>query len=210
MPYLIALASMFIKALVTSAGSAAGAKLIEVITPKFHASGASAVIAANPSGPPPPEARGQFQKVLIGGLVQDPAFKARVESSVAEHPEEAAALPHVVQQLEQAPELANAAQTGVASLFDTRWLEYSTQDIYDFSDDMMTSLRYDASRFSARCPIGGENISLSNVKYHDGIGREVHPWTFKEYLAPNGTLVRKSTVVAVCPAGHPWPVFRTV
>jgi hypothetical protein len=209
MPYLIALASMFIKALVTSAGSAAGAKLIEAVTPKFHATGAAAVIAASPSGPPPPEARQQFQRVLIGGIADDPAFKSRVESSVAEHPAEAAELPHVEQQLQQVPEIVNAARTGAANLFDLRWLEKYTQDIYGFSDEMMTSQRYELSRLSTLCPIGGENLALFSVKYHDGAGREAHPWTFKEYMGPNANMVRRSTVVAVCPSGHTWPVFRT-
>jgi hypothetical protein len=78
MEFLIGLAFAFVKALVASAGTAAGSKLVEAAFPKFEASGQQAVLQRLAVAPTAAD-ESYAQKILFQHMKNDPIFKQQTQ-----------------------------------------------------------------------------------------------------------------------------------
>jgi hypothetical protein len=78
MEFLIGLAVAFVKALVSSAGTAAGSKLVEAAFPKFEASGQQAVLRRLEVSPTAAD-ESYAQQILLQQMNNDPMFAQQTQ-----------------------------------------------------------------------------------------------------------------------------------
>jgi hypothetical protein len=211
--FLLGLASLFIKALVSSAGSALGQKAVEIAVTRFQVAGEPELAAVGVPRTPTEQVRAQ--RIVVEGLDQDEQFRREVHETVrAMVPAADAAIESAANEFRREPELATKVIRGEVNLFDLEWLRDVDRRSHGFSELHLAYLHGPpgggADEWSQRCPVGGEQVTfLTGVTYRDGDGKEAHPHTFKDYMNMRGQMITKSSVVATCENGHTWRVFAS-
>ena len=208
-PFLIGLAVSVVKTFATSAASAAGTKVGELMFTRVGANAQQVVVAGSQAGASREQQLSATQQ-LLAALKTDAAFRDEVRSILATHAPEALATGEQVQkQLEVAPQLAEEVVAGARPVTDFLDEVYLWNQMGPpVSPDQAFFLR--SPLFHRLCPIGREDLgfapeTMGAVDYENNFLGDTQKVRLPTGLLPGPP----GGFSAVCTHGHRWPVFAS-
>ncbi len=201
--FLIGLAVSVVKTFATSAASAAGSKVGELLVSRTGVQGRQVVVDGSRSSAPREQQVAASQQLLTM-LKTDAAFRREVQAVLASLAPEALAEGEQVQKLlEAAPTLVQEVVSGARPVTDFMDpLHQWTLMVGEVSPAQAAFLR--SPVFHRRCPVGGEELGATDaVRYEAAVLGTTQDVNLPSVLLP----FSRQAYAAVCRNAHRWPVF---
>jgi hypothetical protein len=198
--FFVSLVPIALKALAGSFGSAVGSNLGNAFAGSFTAAGKPELPLKLASQPTPADEM-QAQKVIVSSMNNDPQLRQTVETTLEQ------AKPGTIAKAQETAKVLERDDPQLVQKIANGEVHYS-----EFEKAMAKQANWSAEQAqyyaTDDCPIGGEDVSLFGVKYHDANGKEVGMFeTMKIWLAPHlgGPAL---PITARCEKGHEWRVDK--